>query len=612
MSSPKLAKRSSGYREAAKDLQRNKPQWAAYESSGNCVVLAGPGSGKTKVLTAKLARMLAEEVAAPRGIACMTYSTECARELTRRLASLGVRSSHRLFVGTVHSFCLKAIVRPYSRLAGIDVPDPIRIASQSSCNSAFTKALASIKGVNENPAQWRTRCDSYRRTLLDRTTDQWREHDSDAAQVIEQYERLLHTSGAIDFDDMMLIGLRLVQQYQWVRKALRARYPILVVDEYQDLGVPLHHLVMSLCFHASESNARLLAVGDPDQSIYGFTGAQPALLKDLAERKDVAKVSLQLNYRSRAELVAGGEAALGEKRNYSSASGDGGVIDFHLCRDGLEQQAEAICREWIPSVLGSGAARTLGDIAVLYSSKYIGDPIASAASQAGLPFIRVDQNAAYPKTPVTRWLESSAAWCAGGWSDGDPPLSDILARWLVLNARLTSSTAQQESRRKIVRFLFDHRDTAVPLLNWLSALEESCLGETFDLEPDLLDEKEVFGKLKAATAAGKALSKWTVGTFGGQGGSADNLNLMTFHSSKGLEFDVVFMLGMDDGIEPPWFTKSSDGIMERRRLFFVGFTRARNEVHLMYSGWTLTKNGYRRNDGPSRFLLELKKRLGLK
>jgi DNA helicase II / ATP-dependent DNA helicase PcrA len=86
------------------------------------------------------------------------------------------------------------------------------------------------------------------------------------------------------------------------------------------------------------------------------------------------------------------------------------------------------------------------------------------------------------------------------------------------------------------------------------------------------------------------------------------LNLMTLHSSKGLEFDVVFMLGMDEGIEPPWWIKKEEGFSERRRLFFVGFTRARNEVHMMYSGWHPTRYG-RRNDGPSRFLIELSKRL---
>jgi DNA helicase II / ATP-dependent DNA helicase PcrA len=100
------------YVTAARDFDRNEPQKRAYDSQGHCAVLAGPGSGKTKVLTAKIARLLAEDVKEPRGIACVTYSSECARELVRRLGRLGVRSSNNLFIGTVHSFCLKNVVIP--------------------------------------------------------------------------------------------------------------------------------------------------------------------------------------------------------------------------------------------------------------------------------------------------------------------------------------------------------------------------------------------------------------------------------------------------------------------------------------------------------------------
>lgn len=603
--SPKL----SGYLEAAEELRRNDRQWTAYQSEGNCIVLAGPGSGKTKVLTAKLARMLAEDVTLLRGIVCMTYSSECARELTKRLGRLGARSSRNLFVGTVHSFCLKSIVLPYARLAGIEIPDPVKVATNSAKDKAFATALATAMSSDENPAQWRTRCEAYRRTILDRHLPAWNDLDGDAARVVENYERLLHKSGSIDFDDMMLLGLRLVEGFQWVRKAIRARYPIIVIDEYQDLGVPLHRLVLALCFNENEPNARLFAVGDPDQSIYGFTGAQPELLRQLSERSDVEAVRLQLNYRSRSEIVAGGEAALGEKRDYKSASGDGGVIEFHKCPNGLKEQAEMICTKLIPSVLGTGAAKSLGDIAVLYSTKDIGNDIATAATDANLSFIRVDQNAAYPKTPLTRWLEDCAAWCAGGWADGDPPLSEILSRWLGFNQRLVTQTAQRDSRRKVVRFLFDQRDGKIALSAWLEGFEAAAVGEMLNTDPQMLDDLEVFKRMKELSAKSGILGHWTVSTLGGQGGSPSHLNLLTLHSSKGLEFDVVFMLGMDEGIEPPFWIKAVEGINERRRLFFVGFTRARNEVHMMYSGWTQTKNGYRHNNGPSRFLIELSQRL---
>lgn len=599
----------TGYLEAAADLKRNKRQWAAYESEANCIVLAGPGSGKTKVLTTKLARMLSEDVSAPRGIVCVTYSSECARELTRRLARLGVRNHRNVFVGTVHSFCLKAIVLPYAHLAGIPIPNPLIVATNAVKDRAFSDALAQVISADENPAYWRTRCEAYRRTFLDRQSAAWRGKDGDASRVVERYEQILHDGGAIDFDDMMLLGLRLVEGFPWVRKAIRSRYPIVVIDEYQDLGVPLHRLVLSLCFHEAERNSRLFAVGDPDQSIYGFAGAQPELLRKLSERSDVEAVRLQLNYRSRSEIVRGGEAALGEKRDYKSASGDGGIIEFHKCPNGLAEQAETVCKRLIPSVLESGAARAVGEIAVLYSTKDIGDYIASAANDASLPFIRVDQNAAYPKTPLTRWLEDCAAWCAGGWATGEPPLSDLLRRWIGFNSRLGAPSEELVCRRKLVRFLFDHRDGDIPLRKWLDAIDGAVVGEMLKGEPQLQEDHAVFTKLKVVSAKDGAIGRWTVGIFGGQGGSPDNLNLLTLHSSKGLEFDVVFMLGMDEGIEPPFWIKAEEGVSERRRLFFVGFTRARNEVHMMYSGWTLTKRGYRRNDGPSRFLIELSQRL---
>ena len=102
-----------------------RAQQVAYDSTGHCVVLAGPGSGKTKTLVLKLARIMAEDVHVPRGAACITYSHECARELTRRLERLGLREATNLFVGTVHGFCLRHLLMPYGRLADLPVPFPL-------------------------------------------------------------------------------------------------------------------------------------------------------------------------------------------------------------------------------------------------------------------------------------------------------------------------------------------------------------------------------------------------------------------------------------------------------------------------------------------------------
>lgn len=125
------------YLRAAEDLKRNDKQWEAYESAHHCVLLAGPGSGKTKTLTVKLARMLSEEVDDPRGIACITYNNECARELENRLEALGIAPSGRVFIGTVHSFSLTQILLPYAKVAGLGLPDEFTVATRQQSRTAL-------------------------------------------------------------------------------------------------------------------------------------------------------------------------------------------------------------------------------------------------------------------------------------------------------------------------------------------------------------------------------------------------------------------------------------------------------------------------------------------
>lgn len=603
MSSSVSARIVRPYMIAARDFDRNGPQKQAYDSKGHCVVLAGPGSGKTKVLTTKFARLLSEDLRPPRGIACVTYNNECARELVRRLERLGVRASGNVFVGTVHSFCLKAILAPYARLSGVRLADPVRVASTTEQDIAFQRALTKVVSANENPNSWRPRCDSFRRNALDRSSPAWKDEGRDEAKVVAEYERILHAAGLIDFDDMVFLGLRLVERHAWVRKALHARYPILVVDEYQDLGLALHQIVLALCFAAGPS-CRLFAVGDADQSIYGFTGARPELLKGLAEDERVESVRLRLNYRSRSSIVAASEVVLGEERGYVSASGDGGLIDFHECPGGLQDQAATVCRKLIPDAIGRGAARNLGQVAVLYQDKNVGDVISDSASECGLEYLRIDRNGPYPKTPMTRWLEECASWCAGGWRSGQPPLSALIGRWLAFHESARTDEAVLRQTRRLMRFLWSHREPAMPLKAWLSTFGVSCLEELLRIDLIFGDEAEVFNGLIAACDGGGRMADWTLQRFGGQGGSPDHLNLMTLHSAKGLEFDVVLMIGLDQGNIPRYSQKTPESKRESRRLFYVGLTRARHEVHLIYSGWR-ESYGRRYNEGPSEFVLEV-------
>ena len=153
----------------------------------------------------------------------------------------------------------------------------------------------------------------YRRSILNRNSTRWRTEDPELARPWRTYENELRASGLIDFDDMPLLAVRALQQNEWLQKAMLAKYPVLVVDEYQDLGRALHRMVMGLCF---STGIRLFAVGDVDQSIYGFTGAHPELLQQVAEREDVQTIRLRFNYRCGSRIVVASQYALGEERGY--------------------------------------------------------------------------------------------------------------------------------------------------------------------------------------------------------------------------------------------------------------------------------------------------------
>jgi DNA helicase-2/ATP-dependent DNA helicase PcrA len=552
-----------------------------------------------------MARMLSENVQPPRGVACITFNSECAGELRRRLERLGISESRSTFVGTIHSFCLKHVLLPYARLAGIDMPDKVAVALPSEQDNFYEEAFAEVYGKDMS-VEGRTSFDKYRRTHLDRQSPAWRGDDDSTADLIEKYEAKLRKKGLVDFDDMMLLGLRLIEENSWVRRSLQARFPILVVDEYQDLGLPLHRIVLALCF---KGGIRLFAVGDPDQSIYGFAGANPELLKALSAMPGVEQIRLRFNYRSGQKIIDASEAALGEVRGYKASEDRAGTISFYKSPEGLQQQAERICNEIIPASLRGGRERKIGDVAVLYLDRNDGDVIEGAVRAAGMKFIRVDKGGPYAKTPLTRWLEDCAGWCAGGWKTGSPRLSGLIRTWEGFNPSIRTESELFRLKVSLVGFLFTHRTPGVAAATWLNEAYHLLLSALLKREPTFRDEIAAVTNLMRVCGKDGKLKELTVAGLGGQAGSPDHLNLITLHSAKGLEFDVVVMMGMEQGRMPSWAAKTTESKREPRRLFYVGLTRSRHEVHITFSGFTVNRYGRRFDNGPSEFVIEVAKRL---
>ncbi|WP_394890421.1 ATP-dependent helicase [Mesorhizobium sp. AaZ16] len=589
MSSPNL------YLRAAEDLRANEGQWDAYNSTGHCVVLAGPGSGKTKTLTLKLARMLAEDVDEPRGVACITYNNECARELEDRLGGLGIEASKRVFIGTVHSFSLTQIILPYAKVAQMGLPDGFQVATRAERATALDRAYRRIGGGPQNPQDLDFPMGTYRRSILNRETAQWRESNPRMAALVEAFEAELRSLERIDFDDMPLLAVRALRQHNWLQRAVLAKYPILAVDEYQDLGRALHRMVMGFCF---STGMRLFAVGDVDQSIYGFTGANPELLRQVADREDVETVPLRLNYRSGSRIVTASTYALGEDRGYQAADGQPeGDVYFHPRPGSYDQQARYVLETILPAIQERQPDIGIGDIAIVYPAAWIGNALATAATARSIPVLRTDGNSIYPRNSrLMRWVELCTEWCCGGWRTGVPLFSRVANEGLrFFSEELPDENSQLEFQRQLVKFLWDRRDGTVDLRDWLDSLHTELLSGLLTGARSLQDERETFLTFLDRCTDGDC-SHMVLSEFAGQS-DGDHLKLTTLHSSKGREFSAVVMFGMDEG-RIPRTGDTGRRLVEARRLFYVGFTRAKREVHIVYS----THN-------PSQFVTEVEERL---
>jgi ATP-dependent DNA helicase Rep/DNA helicase-2/ATP-dependent DNA helicase PcrA len=328
---------------------------------------------------------------------------------------------------------------------------------------------------------------------------------------------------------------------------------------------------------------RIVAVGDPDQSIYGFTGANPVLLKSLCLLPEVESIQLRLNYRCAENIITASKSLLPAPDDFKSHDGRNGLIQFHKVEQSITGQAKYALSTLVPNLLKQNPTWKPGDIAFLYPTKNEGSAISECADALGLQYFRSDNGSPLKRSRLIEWLIDAARWCSTGWATGEVNLSQLLKSWRKMRQTQVSDRETLVERARLATLLFAMRDGNIQLQEWLSALFSSVLKPAIDQETGLADEEDNVLELLNACNPQGAFSNYTVEVFGNQGKDPKRFNFITLHGSKGLEFQAVIMIGLEEGVFPSSMVRTEEEMSEVSRQFYVGVTRAKSQVHLMFN-----------------------------
>lgn len=422
--------------------------------------------------------------------------------------------------------------------------------------------------------------------------------------------------GLIDFEGMVTTALELIKAHPWIRDMLIARFPWLLVDEYQDLGGPLHQIVTTL---ANDAAIKVFAVGDPDQTIYDFTGANPKYLEALAARDDFEETRLKFNYRSGQRLIDASQAALApaRPRGYVAHDSQKNPGEIHF------QSSSGMNADFAAKTIGSvrlaiKAGEPLDEIAILYrAASPMVSTIRDELLREEIPFIW-ERDEAFPGGPLVRWLQQAAAWSVAS-PDDRPSFNQLVREYLAWTGvqAADNPVAALDIRGRLYGFLEEPVPADCLLKDWLPLIDQATdLGKILRDRQEASQDRVDFERLQEAVTTGSHQETHLL-AFAGRGRVKGKVVLTTLHSSKGRQFGAVVIPGCVEGILPPWTwnrrfrrwdAPTPYVLSEGRRLFYVGVTRAKHAVHLVHADQFEGRFGPVRL-GSSRFIEEINSRL---
>ncbi|MCP4148773.1 MAG: ATP-dependent helicase [bacterium] len=586
-------------------------QKAVNHTDGALLVVAGPGSGKTRVLTERIRRLISE-VDGHFQILALTFTNKAANEMTERLQEIP-NISERAFIGTLHSFCMEVLARR-GKAVGINGLPQIFSAFQDR-RATLARAVhddpelsSHLKLAGEHKEQGK-RLDAWLRMIIKFKSKLYRSHHIAVdieRKVFDSYQAELRSSGAVDFDDLLLLTYQLFEERPKIANFYRRLYRFICIDEAQDLNGAQYGVLQALC---GDQFKNVMMVGDKKQAIYGFNTADPKFMDDFKRDFDAKLIQLHDNFRSSRSVV---EFAKKIDHTYYADVENlpvEGAVKLITGKD-EENEAELIIRK-ITRLRKNGhpdveTPITLESCAILGRTRYTLLKIEEKLREHNLRY--------YKQLKADHESESSTAkafeLCLRLLVNPKDRLhfDELKKMWNVQEN--FSNTNKEKANTGIERIMMltsrskapeaTFIQEAVSRLNSSSAsiqmkaaldiLENYGNGLTENDKRAVLEDVKVlrgewsrFLRFKRAgeNDLGSFLTHMALGTM--QQPRQDGVALLTVHSSKGLEFDVVFILGMSDGTFPDYRARQKTApLAEERRNFFVSVTRSKRLLYLSY------------------------------
>ncbi len=635
--------------------QLNPQQQAAVEHIGSpLLVLAGAGSGKTRVITQKISWLIRKAGIDAKNIAAITFTNKAAREMKQRVSELlDSEESRGLTVSTFHTLGLNIIRREYKTLgykAGFtifDAQDTSTILKELSFNEVAAENDTDKK--NDDDAKW-----IISRWKNDFVTPEQSfqvastPHEIRAAKLYRSYQRQLKAYNAIDFDDLILLPLQLFQQHPEILKKWQNKLRYLMVDEYQDTNTCQYELIKLLAGARKE----LTVVGDDDQSIYAWRGARPENLVQLQEDYPNLKViKLEQNYRSTSRILQSANTLIANnphliEKNLWSALGEGEKIKILPCRSS-EHEIESVIGEMMKYTFRDKAQYQ--DMAILYRSNHQSRLFERYLRENNMPYKVSGGTSFFARAEVKDIL--SYLRLIGNSADDAAFLRVVNTPKRSIGASTLEKLGEYSNERHISLFMasqemgFAQRVSkkAVKRLEqftyWIRELAQASL----DVAPHELVQRVVtetaYEDWLLNTSSSQKMAEqrmqnvneiidWTRRLYDDGDGKEslaeiiahmslmdllernqeeeenNAISLMTMHTAKGLEFPYVFIIGAEEEILPHANSLEEDGLEEERRLAYVAITRAQRQLTISFCKMR-NKFGETTPCEPSRFLEEL-------